>query len=1005
MQGILPQELMLNIFGDGSEYLWAFDAQEEYLEEPEQVVKRQIQSTTIIDENITKLCERFFVSISELESSIENGYKFYTIPQDPEESFYIEAGGISEQTGEVESAVINSMVSQISSSTKIREVFCTKTFENTKLSVYPTDIGMREIDVLHQFYPCKYIRKKPISQFKHDQIIYILNAVSQNLLYLEWDIDDRIKSNWRDEYFEGSNPHSDWNTIRQRICDASIVKLMEYSKQYFIETLKGRAIKYITKQCVMSLTKMADLKCPISLNEDNYVLAVSHDNRDIVGAIVNKDGFLIDSFVLSYFERGNAFNGKKCKTLSTVYMEFNIQGIIIGGQGIRLKDVVEFILNNGVKDNRSRDESSEMPVFLCIVGDYFARLNKYSIYSENLFVSPDLPRNAPEESQYTLIDKYLTSLARYFINPTFEICSLFNKQKDYLLLPFHNNQHQVPEDVLYQALHSKLKEIITKCGIDINYVLHRPHLHNVIQFIPGIHSSRVSHIISTILTSEDQVLYSRADLFNEDSIESILTKEEFEVAADVIRIGEEEIEYADPLDDMRIHPNHYLIARKICSDALEEAEQEIDEQNPSKSVSKLLNDDDKANKLKSLELDTFAEHLASAIGKTVEDAKELVESIRKELIEHYVDYRPDLQDYKSNRSEVFYYVTGETEKTYSPNTHVNGEVKSIIEKASFITLECGLQGKIDNEAFELIKDDHGRSINVLSVLKQGTPLRLSIKATNFDLFQIALDSTLKNRNMEIKLDIDSEDDLNEPTEDLGNSARASKRLYVNESSVKIDGYYDMIRANQDKDKIEKEQEKAQVSIMHSKSDKYKNLDFKSACKYLKSLNDPMNYYVFRPSRNGDYCLNITWKIEKDLFGNIEIQQVLSGGRWILTSDPNQEFNSMDDAVVQYIGRIQSYIRQIVKSTKFTPKNESQVRASLDSLSKRGKSVPYLIHFDYTRPTVCLISYKSTPDNPVQHVPFKVTNEGYVMQQLKYQKIMNVINDFKRLVSGAPIVGE
>ena len=980
MQGILPQELLLNIFGDGSEYLWAFDAQEEEQEQVEQVVKKKIQSTQFTDENIVKLFPMFFFPIEELESSLQSGRRSYPIPNKPDEEYQDALANLGEHNL-YHGMIVSTLVNQISSNAGIKRAFCETERHLTKLSVYPTDIGMREIDPFHLFYTFKYVKEKPISDFQADQIIYILNAVSQGLLYLEWHFEvERIKEHWRDEYFTGDDFDSDWATLRYTISDASVSKLIEYAKQYYIESLRGDAIQFVKEQCMQSLEDMADLKCPELLNDDSFILCIGHDHRNILAAIVNKDGFLVDSFSLCYSEHqsNNALNNNKAKTLDRVHQEYDIKGIICGGQGVVLKDAINFILNDGKKGMRG---PLDVPMFFCIVGDYFARLKSYSPFEENVFVSPVLPKNAIEESQYSQMDRYLVSLGRWFINPTLEIASLFNKNKDYLRLNLHTWQHEIPEDVLYNALHSKLKDIVAKFGLDINYILHRPHLHQSLYFVKGIHHSRVNDIIATVLTSDDQVLYSRADLYSEDQSTNILTKEEFQIAAPILRIGEGEIEYADPLDDMRIHPSHYLIARKISSDALEEHEQEIDEQNPSKSVVKLLKDPMKVERLQQLELSTFAEHLAGAISFTVEDSKALVESIRLELIDHYKDKRPIIRDYKSGQQDVFYLITNETPATMAVNAHVNGEMKAIFDKFSFITLDCGLQGKIDNN--EIDND-------TLSCIKPGTPIRTSIKSVTYELFQISLETGLKDK---------TDWQFYAVGDPYG-----YKQLHFNEVSVRVDSHFDVHKAKEDYEKINKEQLEQQKGVTHSKNSKYKNLDFKSACKYLRSLKDPKDYYVFRPSRNGEGYLNITWKIYKDLYGNIEIQQDYRG-QWTLSMDIHQTFKTMEDVVQQYIGRIQDHVNEMCRNGKFVGKNESQTRAALEAMSKRGKSVPYLIHFDYSKSLQCMISYKATPESPVHNVPFRVTHEGFVMDSQKYKRIGNLINDFKRLVSGMPIVGD
>eukprot|EP00834_Sanchytrium_tribonematis_P000233 NODE_5_length_72347_cov_1.339331.p1 type:complete len:999 gc:universal NODE_5_length_72347_cov_1.339331:28362-25366(-) len=998
MQSILPQDLLLSIFGDGSEYLWSFEAQEEEQEEQQVGEKKAVKKGDLAQsEYLKELSSMFFFPIEELEQSIINDRRSYEIPVDPAVSLDIAAHNLTEDGNQLRVLLRNSLIDQIVSRSQIQTKFCDSIKSFTKLNVYPTELGIREIDPFHFLYPCKYISNKPIGAYEEHQIMIIMEGVQSSLLYLDWSMDlSNLRSTWQSEFFNGLID-SDWNAERIEICEAAISKLGEIAKHKFIDNLKSEAIKYVSKECGKNLHELAHFQCPVSLDDESFILALGYDNRDLNGAVINKDGYLVDSFIFTSSDRGNAFRDRRVKTYDLVMSEFNIVGVVIGGQGINAKDALEFILSEGKFPYEKNTVSQSLPFFLTFVGDYFARIKKYARYEENVFVSPELPKNTKEESQYTEPEKYLVSLARYFINPTFEICSLFNKENDYLMLPLHPYQDQIPEDTLFEELHAVLKKIIETIGVDINYVLHRPHLHGVIQFIKGIHRSRAKDIIQTILASDDQVIYSRADLYVADSTESILTKEEFEVAAEVIRIGDSEIEYADPLDDMKINPSNYVIARKICSDAIEETEEEIDPQNLSRCVSKLTDDPDRQNKLKALELRSFASHLANAMNNAnPQQISDLVEDIRTALIDRYEDQRPRLKKHSEETNKIFYYVTGETDNTFSINSHVYGELKNMSEKCCFFVLECGLCAKVDKSD---IIDAYKRpqTFDIFDHLHSGFPMRLAIKNRHLELFQVTLDGALNLRT--------EQQDYYGENDGFGyeNKGRRKILYHFYEVSVELDPFFGFNRRDVDLKKAKEVREKAQSNVRFSQNDKYKNLDFKSCCKYLRS--EKNSWYCFRPSRSGENFVNLTWVIANNLFGNVELQQDSMHGYWTISEDPSARFENPENAVSQYVNRIQNFVSEMLKCGKFVAKNESQVRSMLDALAKKGKSVPYLVHFDYSKPTMCLISFKPTPESQIQQVSFKITSEGYLFQNMRYRGIVSVINDFKRLASGKPMLGQ
>ena len=53
----------------------------------------------------------------------------------------------------------------------------------------------------------------------------------------------------------------------------------------------------------------------------------------------------------------------------------------------------------------------------------------------------------------------------------------------------------------------------------------------------------------------------------------------------------------DPLDNTRIHPEDYELARKMATDALELDEEDIHDEHPSHVVSLIMQDEDNSRKL------------------------------------------------------------------------------------------------------------------------------------------------------------------------------------------------------------------------------------------------------------------------------------------------------------------------------------------------------------------------------------------------------------------------
>src|SRR5215813_13520967 len=129
---------------------------------------------------------------------------------------------------------------------------------------------------------------------------------------------------------------------------------------------------------------------------------------------------------------------------------------------------------------------------------------------------------------------------------------------------------------------------------------------------------------------------------------SLLTTKIFLNASAFLRIAREDNEMRtfknrrddddapDPLDDTRIHPEDYELARKMATDALELDEEDIHDEHPSHVVSLIMQDKDREKKLTELNLDEFAISLYEA---NRDQKRHTLDLIRDELIKPFSELR------------------------------------------------------------------------------------------------------------------------------------------------------------------------------------------------------------------------------------------------------------------------------------------------------------------------------------------------------------------------------
>ena len=152
--------------------------------------------------------------------------------------------------------------------------------------------------------------------------------------------------------------------------------------------------------------------------------------------------------------------------------------------------------------------------------------------------------------------------------------------------------------------------------------------------------------------------------------------------------------YVDPsydvLDDTRIHPEDYELARQMAADVLEIDRDMYDEENLSHHVQELMEGDpERLQELNELLLDDYAYQLEKRLG----EPKQLtLNQTRTELLEPYGDRRKHWNP--GSPDQIFTMLTGETDETLYEGVLTSGEITKILEKSLRMRLPNGLDGYV-----------------------------------------------------------------------------------------------------------------------------------------------------------------------------------------------------------------------------------------------------------------------------------------------------------------------
>jgi transcription elongation factor SPT6 len=333
----------------------------------------------------------------------------------------------------------------------------------------------------------------------------------------------------------------------------------------------------------------------------------------------------------------------------------------------------------------------------------------------------------------------------------------------------------------------------------------------------------------------------------------VLTTQIFLNAAGFLRISHEpgtkpskprhtDDDVQDPLDDTRIHPEDYELARKMATDALELDEEDVHDEHPSHVVSLIMQDDQNERKLSELNLDEFA---ISMFDANEDRKRHTLNVIREELLKPFAEHRnpfPVLGPW-----EVLTMLSGETQRTLRIGLIVSALVVRPTAQFVSVRLDSGIDGVINM----IYLSDPG-NVNPLSLVKKGQTISgvvIDLKIDlNEDLFLVELSSR--------------------PSDVTGGDG--AFRL------IRHDDAWDHQKSERDAE-LQARKKRAEVDQTRRviKHPNFHNFNTGQAEAYLDK--QQRGDVVIRPSSKGIDHLAVTWKVDEKLYQHI--------GRLLLSKAP------------------------------------------------------------------------------------------------------------------------
>lgn len=920
----------------------------------------------------------FHIKARDLAVSISNeGTKAFfpenemETPEDLAKKFVVETNVYLKTPQQIINAAKSMLIQEIANEPLFKEYIRHLFEEHAVIDILPTDRGKKEIDENHIYYEFKYIHGKPIIEFAKTVLLQVVKAEKEGLItteiYLENE-EQRINQLCEHIVSDDYNDYAkEWNDLRKEILTKTLKDtLFPMLSDWLKSKIINEACVIIANHCMRKLERNIT-KAPYNDKvledydaEGEYCKVVSLSWGDFkmneagLCVAVGSNGELVDHCKLEGLQNRNqtaAETSPGADTLKEFLLQHVPDIIIVGGW---TPDIITNKMLDRIR-KIAQDVSSELRLSKEIpveIGDD----NPAKIYMKSSRGKKEFPLLPP-------LMLYCISMARTVQDSLMEYASLCNTENEINLLRLDSLQTMVPETLMNQRFERAFINAISHIGVDINRAVQYPEYSNTLQFVSGLGKRKAANIISKISRSGG-VLLSRSDLIHKNIVGANI----FMNCASFLRIREKYFNqrrsdmFFDVLDDTRIHPEDYDLARKMAADALDIDEPIEDDENPSQHVEELMNGE--AHRLDQLMLDDYAKELE--INVIHEPKKITLNQIKEELQNPYKERRRQWQPLEVD--EIFVMLTGENDDTLAEGMIISVEityaygntVKGILP--SGIEVHIAIENLTGEKVYKV--EDHVRSGDVLTG-----------KILSVDKERFIVDVTTAPRDLE------------------------------NEAYIEHDEHWDYEEEKKDKNMLREAKKKLTKRITRNIQHPYfKPFDYKEAENYLSSRQ--RGELVIRPSSKGNDHLAITWKIDDGVYQHLDIHEKDKEGEYklgkILEVNGTQ-FSELDELVVVYVEPMVRWADDMMNHPKYKKGTLDEINDYLAEKTKiNPKMAAYAFCIAHKRPGNFYLAYKFNINDRPKHEYVQLQPNGFVFRKKTYSSVNEIIREFKHNPKGKPM---
>ncbi|TKA51660.1 Transcription elongation factor spt6, partial [Cryomyces minteri] len=805
---------------------------------------------------------------------------------------------------------------EIATSPRMRSLMRRTYYTGGEFDCYRTEKGLKKIDEDHSYYEFKYLRGQTFNAIARRPDLYLrmLKAEDEGLVDVKLSIQGfrefKQKLYQEIESDNFSEIADAWNALRREVLDMALQKLEKIIVKGVKETMKTECENQIARSCREEYSKRLD-QAPYKpkgmvLGTVPRILALSNGTGNIRDAIcwawVEEDGRVLENGKFTDLRLGNSEklipDGRDIAAFVELVERRKPDVIAVSGFSVEtrklykdLQDIIEERNLRGAsfEDDDGREVSAKLEVI--IVNDEVARLYHTS---ERSFV--DYPGLAPTT-------KYCVALAKYLQDPMKEYAAL---GRDIISISFDPSQNLVPEEKLLKALETAMVDMVNLVGVDINEAVADPYIANLLPYVCGLGPRKAAQLLKVINLNGGRVS-TRDELVGDPSMnkKQAVGPKVWANCASFVYIEFDptdlDLEY---LDNTRVHPEDYEIARKMAADAMELDEEDIKaetDENGLAAIVRKLKKEEQEERVNDLVLEEYAEQLEI---KFNQKKRATLETIRAELQQPYEELRRNFALLSTD--EIFTMLTGETKESLAEGMVVPVKIRKVFSDHIEVKLDCGVDGNVaDTEYPDGVGQDTGldpRQVYSVHQTVQGKLMFLNRKA---------LTASLSFRESELR------------------------RPYRRPLDHHHNEWDEAQEAQDKKEAIKESDEKAGRVQRVIKHPLFRPFNATQAEEFLGSQG--RGDVVIRPSSKGMDHLAVTWKVSDSVYQHIDVLELdkdneFSVGRTLKIAG-KYSYSDLDELIVNHVKAMAKKVDEMMGDERYQSGSRQQTEQWLTTYTE------------------------------------------------------------------------